>query len=87
LWVQSNPIHDWTRKYSQPGRGLALKKLQQYGRQVLEALLFLKSKGVPHGHVHAGNVMLHDEACRLTGHENAFFGLRARNYPLIKCVN
>jgi hypothetical protein len=54
---------------------------------VLAALAFLHGQGLQHGHVHSGNVFLGDNTgvALLAGHENAYYGLRARNYALCKC--
>jgi PX domain-containing protein kinase-like protein len=46
-----------------------------YGRQILEALRFLHSKGLPHGHVHAGNVIVQDGVAKLMDVENIILGL------------
>lgn len=49
--------------------------IRHYGRQILEALIFIHKKGIPFGHLQMGNVLLEDGTCRLVGLENAFFGL------------
>ncbi|XP_043578057.1 slowpoke-binding protein isoform X6 [Bombus pyrosoma] len=38
---------DWNQKYGSRGKGLPLPQVQQMGRQVLEALTFLKERGFP----------------------------------------
>ena len=37
-YMQSNPIHDWALKYRSPGKPLPLKKIAQFGRQILEVM-------------------------------------------------
>lgn len=42
-----------------------MSQVQRLGRQILEALLFLKERGFPlHGHLHSGNVILQNGAAR-----------------------
>lgn len=82
---QSRFQDSWFNKYSQKRRGLMLPQVQQFGRQILEALSYLEEKGFPaHGNVHSGNVMFQDGVCRLSGYENAFLGNTSRVVPLIK---
>lgn len=39
--------------------------MQRLGRQILEALLFLRERGFPsHGHLHSGNVILQNGVAR-----------------------
>lgn len=51
------------------------KKCAVYGRQILEALLFLHEKGLGHGHVHTGNMVIENNVCRLLDLENQVVGL------------
>ncbi|KAK7101505.1 hypothetical protein V1264_019880 [Littorina saxatilis] len=75
----------WFNKYSQKRRGLNIQQVQLFGRQILEALMYLEEKGFPrHGSLHSGNVMIHDGACRLAGYENSFLGNTSRLLPLIR---
>ncbi|KAK8396825.1 hypothetical protein O3P69_005059 [Scylla paramamosain] len=61
---------------------VAEKKCAVFGRQILEALLFLHEKGLGHGHVHTGNMVLENNVCQLLDLENQVVGmpnqLRAR---------
>ncbi|XP_043862259.1 serine-rich adhesin for platelets isoform X3 [Drosophila santomea] len=69
----------WTRKYTRKPNGLPVSQVQRLGRQILEALLFLKERGFPlHGHLHSGNVILQNGAARLSGLENGLLGLSSR---------
>ncbi|XP_017858393.1 PREDICTED: slowpoke-binding protein isoform X6 [Drosophila arizonae] len=70
----------WARKYTRKPNGLPVSQVQRLGRQILEALLFLKERGFPlHGHLHSGNVILQNGAARLSGLENGLLGLNSRN--------
>lgn len=43
-----------------------MSQVQRLGRQILEALLFLRERGFPsHGHLHSGNVILQNGVARL----------------------
>ncbi|XP_045593718.2 PX domain-containing protein kinase-like protein isoform X1 [Procambarus clarkii] len=46
-----------------------------YGRQILEALLFLHEKGLGYGHLHTGNLVIDNNVCRLLDLENQVVGL------------
>ncbi|XP_063243866.1 slowpoke-binding protein isoform X2 [Bacillus rossius redtenbacheri] len=75
---------DWGQKYGQRSAGLPLSQVQRLGRQILEALLFLKDRGFPPcGHVHSGNIILQNGVARLTGLENTLLGLTSRIHPVI----
>ncbi|XP_053692329.1 uncharacterized protein LOC128740788 [Sabethes cyaneus] len=69
----------WSRKYTRKSTCLPLSQVQRLGRQILEALLFLKERGIPsHGHLHSGNVILQNGVARLSGLENGLLGLNSR---------
>lgn len=53
------------RKYTKKSSGLPISQVQRLGRQILEALLFLRDRGIPsHGHLHSGNVILQNGVAR-----------------------
>eukprot|EP00118_Oscarella_pearsei_P007351 m.35608 g.35608 ORF g.35608 m.35608 type:complete len:478 (+) comp32146_c0_seq2:28-1461(+) len=61
------------------GHALSSAAIAKYGCQVLEALLFLKSKGFPPClHLHAGNVIVYSRVCRLSGYEQVLLGLQPK---------
>ncbi|KAL5518156.1 hypothetical protein EMCRGX_G003842 [Ephydatia muelleri] len=60
---------------TQPKARLSVADIRKYGRQVLEALQFLQSKGFVLGHVHSGNVIIDDGCCKLVDIENSLLGL------------
>ncbi|XP_017789383.1 PREDICTED: LOW QUALITY PROTEIN: slowpoke-binding protein [Habropoda laboriosa] len=75
---------DWSQKYASRGKGLPLPQVQQMGRQVLEALIFLKERGFPTvTHLHSGNVLVQNGVARLAGLENTLLGFTSRIHPLI----
>ncbi|XP_070496714.1 uro-adherence factor A [Chironomus tepperi] len=69
----------YNRKYTKKSGGLPISQVQRLGRQILEALLFLRDRGIPsHGHLHSGNVILQNGVARLSGLENNLLGLSSR---------
>ncbi|KAL5013246.1 hypothetical protein ScPMuIL_007516 [Solemya velum] len=54
---------------------MTLKVVKALGRQILEALKFLQDKGLPYGHLHAGNIMLQGNLCKLVDLQNSLLGL------------
>lgn len=65
LLLQAQWNEPWARKYTRKPNGLPVSQVQRLGRQILEALLFLKERGFPlHGHLHSGNVILQNGAAR-----------------------
>lgn len=75
---------DWRHKYSQRSSGLPISQIQRLGRQILEALLFLRDKGFPPcSHIHTGNIVLQNGVARLTGLENTLLGYTSRIHPII----
>ncbi|XP_069688426.1 slowpoke-binding protein isoform X3 [Periplaneta americana] len=75
---------DWSQKYGQRSTGLPISQVQRLGRQILEALLFLKDRGFPPcSHLHSGNIILQNGVARLTGLENTLLGHTSRIHPVI----
>jgi PX domain-containing protein kinase-like protein len=69
----------YAAKYNKRSFCLPLSQIQRLGRQILEALLFLKDRGILlHGHLHSGNVILQNGVARLTGIENGLLALDSR---------
>lgn len=77
LLCGSQAKNPFLNKYGSPsGRtALPVRDVALYGRQILEALRFLHSKGMPFGHVHAGNVIIVDGTARLLDVENFILGV------------
>lgn len=75
LICKASPLDRIPRKYSRSGKPLNGGVVATYGRQILEALLFLKSKGFPPcTNVHTGNVIICSQVCRVSGHELSLLG-------------
>lgn len=54
------------------------------GRQILEALVFLKERGFPVvAHLHSGNVVVQNGVARLAGLENTLLGFKSRIHPIV----
>ncbi|KAF7279329.1 hypothetical protein GWI33_007419 [Rhynchophorus ferrugineus] len=67
---------DFEKKYISKGEGLPLRTVQCLGRQIIEALLFLRNRHFPPiYHLHSGNVIIQNGVARLAGLENPFLGL------------
>lgn len=77
LLCGSCPKNPFLNKYGNPkGRGpMAVRDIAIFGRQILEALRFLHQKGMPFGHVHAGNVIIVDGVAKLVDIENFVLGV------------
>ncbi|XP_062316593.1 PX domain-containing protein kinase-like protein [Osmerus eperlanus] len=79
------PKEPFMKKYCNPKKtqGLELQQIRLYGRQVLEVLKFLHDKGFQYGHLHASNVVLEDNTCKLLDIENSLLGLPSYYRPYI----
>uniref|UniRef100_A0A8C3NT92 PX domain-containing protein kinase-like protein n=1 Tax=Cyanoderma ruficeps TaxID=181631 RepID=A0A8C3NT92_9PASS len=77
LIYKAKPKDPFLKKYCNPKKiqGLELQQIKTYGRQILEVLKFLHEKGFPYGHLHAANVMLDGDTCKLLDLENSLLGL------------
>ncbi|XP_001360653.2 PX domain-containing protein kinase-like protein [Drosophila pseudoobscura] len=83
LCMATNPKNPFLSKYGNPkGRtALSMKQVATYGRQILEALIFLHSKGYAYGHLHSGNIVILDDCVRLLDIENQLLGVPAFYRP------
>ncbi|XP_077868016.1 slowpoke-binding protein-like, partial [Saccoglossus kowalevskii] len=82
---KSKPYQDVENKYSTVGYGLSLYQIQLYGKQVLEALIYLDDHGINiQGHVQSGNIIIENDTCRLCGYENILLGFTARSHHAIR---
>uniref|UniRef100_A0A8D2LI83 PX domain containing serine/threonine kinase like n=1 Tax=Varanus komodoensis TaxID=61221 RepID=A0A8D2LI83_VARKO len=77
LIYKAKPKDQFLKKYCNPKKiqGLELQQIKMFGRQILEVLKFLHERGFPYGHLHASNVMLDGDTCRLLDLENSLLGL------------
>ncbi|XP_031549195.1 slowpoke-binding protein-like [Actinia tenebrosa] len=81
----SHPNSAWLDKYEIKGKHLTNSKIKNYGRQILEGLIYLQDKGLPQcTHVHTGNVLLVNGVCKVSGYEGTLLGHKARLDTLIK---
>lgn len=83
ILCMATPKNPFLSKYGNPkGRTtLTIKQIALYGRQILEALSFLHSKGMPYGHLHSGNIVIEDECVKLLDIENYILGVPAFYRP------
>eukprot|EP00800_Vazella_pourtalesii_P002882 TRINITY_DN12834_c0_g1_i2.p1 TRINITY_DN12834_c0_g1~~TRINITY_DN12834_c0_g1_i2.p1 ORF type:complete len:421 (-),score=74.68 TRINITY_DN12834_c0_g1_i2:823-2085(-) len=81
---KSKPRSPFMKKYGGKGRTLPIHEIKKFGRQIIEAIIFLKERGFMMGHIHAGNVLLQSDVCKLTDIENSLLGLsyHSRHYVL-----
>ncbi|KAH8254476.1 hypothetical protein KR032_010365 [Drosophila birchii] len=80
----ATPKNPFLSKYGNPkGRtALSMKQVATYGKQILEALIFLHSKGYAYaGHLHAGNIVIVDDCVKLLDIENYLVGVPAFYRP------
>ncbi|KTF83722.1 hypothetical protein cypCar_00026966 [Cyprinus carpio] len=79
------PKEPFLKKYCNPKKiqGLEQQQIQTYGRQILEALKFLHDKGFPYGHLHASNVLIEENTCKLLDIENSLLGLPSYYRPYV----
>eukprot|EP01102_Stenamoeba_stenopodia_P017853 TRINITY_DN645_c0_g5_i1.p1 TRINITY_DN645_c0_g5~~TRINITY_DN645_c0_g5_i1.p1 ORF type:complete len:649 (-),score=164.41 TRINITY_DN645_c0_g5_i1:183-2129(-) len=78
LHLNKNPKEEYKKKYVKKARPFDLKIIAKAARQILEALLYLKTQKVGHYHLHAGNILIKDGNCCLSDIENNFIGLPNR---------
>lgn len=65
LIYKSQWSESYATKYSKRSFCLPISQIQRLGRQILEALLFLRDRGISsHGHLHSGNVILQNGVAR-----------------------
>ncbi|XP_030372640.1 PX domain-containing protein kinase-like protein [Scaptodrosophila lebanonensis] len=83
LCMAGNPKNPFLSKYGNPkGRtALSMKQVATYGKQILEAMIFLHSKGYAYGHLHSGNVVIVDDCVKLLDIENQVLGVPAFYRP------
>eukprot|EP01090_Pellita_catalonica_P014595 TRINITY_DN3762_c0_g2_i2.p1 TRINITY_DN3762_c0_g2~~TRINITY_DN3762_c0_g2_i2.p1 ORF type:complete len:560 (+),score=89.27 TRINITY_DN3762_c0_g2_i2:48-1727(+) len=73
---RAKPKKEFYLKYSNAAtQPIAEKYVPYFGRQILEALNFLRSLGIPYAHLHTSNVILLQNRCCLSDVENTFIGL------------
>uniref|UniRef100_A0AAZ3NPZ6 PX domain-containing protein kinase-like protein n=1 Tax=Oncorhynchus tshawytscha TaxID=74940 RepID=A0AAZ3NPZ6_ONCTS len=85
LICKVKPKEAFMRKYCSPKKiqGLELQQIRMYGRQILEVLRFFHDKGFPYGHLHASNIVIEDNTCKVLDIENSLLGLPSYYRPYI----
>lgn len=71
------PKGNWLKKYGRPKvvTPCQFHDIRVLAKQVLEATKYLHDKGLYHGHLHAGNIIVEDGRCRVLDVENSLLGL------------
>ncbi|MEQ2190877.1 hypothetical protein XENOCAPTIV_013615, partial [Xenoophorus captivus] len=71
------PRDSHLKKYCNPkkSQGLELEQIKLYGRQILEGLRLLHDSGLFFGHLHASNIIVDDNVCRVVDIENGMLGV------------
>eukprot|EP01133_Synstelium_polycarpum_P003593 gene3593-4116_t len=77
----SKYIYSTKKTYSS---GVPVKSVPRYGRQMLEALIYLKQRGITFTHLHAGNVIVANDSCYLTDIENCLTGFKPLYHDIIQ---
>jgi PX domain-containing protein kinase-like protein len=77
MLCNTKPSLHFVKKYANPKTLKAIRSadVRLLGRQLLETLKFLQDKGFPYVHVHAGNIVVDEQQCRLLDVENSVLGL------------
>ncbi|KAK4884313.1 hypothetical protein RN001_000584 [Aquatica leii] len=73
----AKPRMSFLKKYGNPKghKPLNSSQVALYGRQILEALKFLKDKGLYYGHLHTGNIIIENDRVKLLDIENGVLGV------------
>lgn len=73
----AKPRLSFLKKYGNPKghKPLNCSQIALYGKQILEALKFLKDKGLFYGHLHSGNVIIDNDRVKLLDIENGILGV------------
>ncbi|KAL0820595.1 hypothetical protein ABMA28_006438 [Loxostege sticticalis] len=68
-------------KYGNPKvrKPFTIGQISHYGYQILQALKFLHEKGLPHGHIHPGNIAIENQRALLMDVENILCGAACYN--------
>ncbi|CAK1584395.1 unnamed protein product [Parnassius mnemosyne] len=68
---------NYLAKYGNPKvrKPFTTGQISHYGYQILQALKFLHDKGLPHGHIHPGNITIKNQKVLLMDIENVLMGV------------
>ncbi|CAH2042168.1 unnamed protein product, partial [Iphiclides podalirius] len=72
-------------KYANPKvrKPFTMGQISHYGYQILQALKFLHDKGLPHGHIHPGNITIENQKVLLLDLENILMGVPCLYRPFL----
>lgn len=81
----SRPLEKYQNKYVSVTKGQPLqdRKIKLFGRQILEALDFLGSQGVPYFQLNSSNVIVDKGVCKITDIHNDFIQQPPRMHHLL----
>ncbi|XP_013162891.1 PREDICTED: PX domain-containing protein kinase-like protein [Papilio xuthus] len=76
---------NYLAKYGNPKvrKPFTTGQLSHYGYQILQALKFLHDKGLPHGHIHPGNITIENQRALLLDIENVLLGVPCLYRPYL----
>ncbi|KPJ09584.1 PX domain-containing protein kinase-like protein [Papilio machaon] len=76
---------NYLAKYGNPKvrKPFTTGQLSHYGYQILQALKFLQDKGLPHGHIHPGNITITNQRVLLLDIENVLLGVPCLYRPYL----
>ncbi|XP_030030262.2 PX domain-containing protein kinase-like protein [Manduca sexta] len=74
---------NYLSKYGNPKvrKPFTTGQIAHYGYQILQALKFLHEKGIPHGHIHPGNIAIENQRALLMDVENFVLGVPCLHQP------
>jgi len=81
---ESRPKDNYDYKYRTPGRALPEPTIAMFGRQILEALLYLDRCKYPYTHLHSGNIVVDKDICKLTDLELPLLKVNRRYEDLFR---
>ena len=81
LIYDCKPFNEWNKKYQyNKKKGLSLNKVKEYSKQIINSLLYLKSKRLPPvTDLHSGNLIManNKKRCLLSSYEYPFIGAQS----------
>ncbi|XP_069101211.1 PX domain-containing protein kinase-like protein isoform X1 [Argopecten irradians] len=83
MLCKCKPRNHYMKKYCKPKTVMPvdLGVVKNLGRMILETLQFLHEKGLPYGHLHAGNLLFNGKKCQLLELHNSLLGLPSYYRP------
>jgi len=77
----ANPAYNYLRKYGSPkkNQALQLNDIRQFGWQILKGLETLQDRGLSHGNLHIGNILIRDGSAVLSCPTGFLLGVQSRH--------